>query len=533
MSNSILKFLKYSNFDIKKAIIYKRAYDMILEQDLFDEGFYSKFSSNCDDLLSDYLFNGYKNGFSPSLDFNGEKYLEDYPNVKKSGMNPLVHYVLYGKDEGKKIFPLPDKEKIRILEKNKEFLHDYEFKEGPLVSIIVLNRNGEDLLKVLFKDFKATTNYDNFELIVVDNASSDGSLDYLKSLNTDFPLRIIENDENQSFSKANNDAVKTAEGEYVLLLNNDMEPTYGWLNEMMGVMLNNDNVGSVGAKLIFPFYSYENEKSFKIQHASDMFTNNKKDVIVPYNQYKPLDPFFHKANFTRKCISVTGACLLVKKSVYEELGGLDEGYFYGYEDVDFSLKLYEAGYDVYYCSSALLFHHESFTRKNAPYLQDNHNRLINKWYDLLSKGMFLDKMNHDNFFTERTLKFALVYDKENTASEFHEKIKDLADFLIGENYIVELFDNLKKHNIAALADVFVSFSKDYDIDRIDARGNIIKVLFLDGSLYESHDSLDEKNKSAYDLLCADKDLNDQDMKYIDSNKTFLHVLEDIVLNKYD
>ena len=231
--------------------------------------------------------------------------------------------------------------------------------------------------------------------------------------------------------------------------------------------------------------------------------------------------------------SVTGACLLVKKSVYEELGGLDEGYFYGYEDVDFSLKLYEAGYDVYYCSSALLFHHESFTRKNAPYLQDNHVRLTNKWYDLLSKEMFLDKMNHDNFFTERTLKFALVYDKENTASEFHEKIKDLADFLIGENYIVELFDNLKKHNIAALADVFVSFSKDYDIDRIDARGNIIKVLFLDGSLYESHDSLDEKNKSAYDLLCADKDLNDQDMKYIDSNKTFLHVLEDIVLNKYD
>ena len=500
MSNSILKFLKYSNFDIKKAIIYKRAYDMILEQDLFDEGFYSKFSSNCDDLLSDYLFNGYKNGFSPSLDFNGEKYLEDYPNVKKSGMNPLVHYVLYGKDEGKKIFSLPDKEKIRILEKNKEFLHDYEFKEGPLVSIIVLNRNGEDLLKVLFKDFKTKANYSNFEVIVVDNASSDGSLDYLKSLNTDFPLRIIENDENQSFSKANNDAVKTAEGEYVLLLNNDMEPTYGWLNEMMGVMLNNDNVGSVGAKLIFPFYSYENEKSFKIQHASDMFTNNK---------------------------------MLVKKSVYEELGGLDEGYFYGYEDVDFSLKLYEAGYDVYYCSSALLFHHESFTRKDWAYLQDNHDRLANKWYDFLSREMFLDKMNHDNFFTERTLKFTMVYDKENTAPEFHEKIKDLADFLISEDYEVELFDNLQRYNIASLTDVFVSFSKDYDIDKLDVRENAIKVLFVDGSLYESHDSLDEKNKSAYDLLCADKDLNNQDMRYIDSNKTFLHVLEDIVLNKYN
>ena len=532
MSNSILKFLKISNFDIKKAIIYKRAHDMILEQDLFDEGFYSNYSINSDDLLLDYLFNGYKNGFSPSLDFNGEKYLEDYPNVKKADMNPLVHYVLYGKDEGKKVFPLPEKEKNRILEKNREFLHDYKFEEEPLVSIIVLNRNGESLLKVLLKDFKATANYDNFELIIVDNASTDGSLDYLKSLNTDFPLRIIKNDENQSFSKANNDAVKVANGDYVLLLNNDMEPTYGWLNEMMGVMLNNENVGSVGAKLIFPFYSYENEKSFKIQHAGDIFTNDKRDVFLAYNQHRGSDPFFPKANFTRKCISVTGACILIQKSVYEEVGGLDEGYFYGYEDVDFSLKLYQAGYDVYYCSSALLLHHESTTRKNATYLQNNHDRLTNKWYDLLSMEMFLDKMNHDNFFTEGTLKFSMVYDKENISPEFHEKIRNLSDFLIGENYIVELFDDLQKHNIAPLVDVFVSFSKDYDIDKLDARRNVIKVLFLDGSLHESH-PLDENNKSAYDLLCTDKDLNHQDMRYIDSNKTLLHVLEDCVLNKYN
>ena len=104
MSNSILKFLKYSNFDIKKAIIYKRAYDMILEQDLFD---------NPDDII-----------------------LEDYPNVKKSGMNPLVHYVLYGKDEGKKIFSLPDKEKIRILEKNKEFLQSVHLEKDSVDSTL-------------------------------------------------------------------------------------------------------------------------------------------------------------------------------------------------------------------------------------------------------------------------------------------------------------------------------------------------------------------------------------------------------------
>lgn len=534
MSASILKFLKYSDFNLKKAIIYQRAYNKIKEQNLFDESFYSNYLPDSDDLLVDYLFNGYENGFSPSLDFNGEKYLEDYPNVKKEGMNPLVHYVLYGKDEGKKIFPLPEKEKIRILEKNREFLHNYEFDEEPLVSIIILNRDGKNLLKMLFKDFKANANYSNFEVIVVDNDSSDGSLDYLKSLKTDFTLRIIENNENQSFSKANNNAVKVANGDFVLLLNNDIEPTFGWLNEMMGTYFEHDNVGSIGAKLIYPFYSYENEKSFKIQHASDIFSNNKNDVFYAYNQHNSEDPFSPEANFTKKCISVTGACVLIPKNVYEEVGGLDEGYFYGYEDVDFSLKLYQAGYDVYYCSSALLFHHESVSRKrDATYVRNNKTRLTDKWYNMLSREMFLDKLNHDNFFTEKTLKFTMVYDKENIAPEFYKEIKNLSDFLIGENYEVVLFDDLKKHNIDEMTDVFVSFSKDYDIDSLDARRNVVKVLFLLDPSYENHhDFLDKNNEIGYDLLCTNKDFND-DLIYIDSNKTLIAILEDFVLDKYD
>lgn len=513
MTDFIFKYLKYSNFNIKKAIKYKKASE-IINPDLFDSEFYAKrYNIQDENLLLNYLFEGYKKGYSPSIDFNGEKYLEDYPNVKKSGMNPLVHYVLYGKEEGKKIFPLPEKEKNRILNQNLEYLHDYNFEE-PFVSIIILNRNGESLLKMLFKDFKATANYSNFEVIVVDNDSNDGSVNYLKSLDVDFPLKIVENQDNQSFSRANNEAVKIANGEYVLLLNNDIEPTYGWLKEMMGTFLEHDNVGSVGAKLVFPFYSYGNKKSFKIQHASDIFSNRKKEVFYAYNQHSLSDPFDPKVNHAKKCISVTGACVLIKKSVYEEVGGLDEGYFYGYEDVDFSLKLYQAGYDVYYCSSALLFHHESTSRKEKPHLQENKDRLTNKWYNLLSKEMFLDKLNHAKFFTEKTLRFVIVYDEETVNQESYKKIEELVNFIKENDYEVTLINNMKKHNIDGLTDIFISFSQNYDINKLDARENVIKLLFLDNPNFSDEN---------YDLT----------LNYTDTeSKALLKILKDFILSKY-
>ena len=84
-----------------------------------------------------------------------------------------------------------------------------------------------------------------------------------------------------------------------------------------------------------------------------------------------------------------------------------------------------------------------------------------------------------------------------------------------------------------MTDVFVSFSKDYDIDSLDARRNVVKVLFLLDPSYENHhDFLDKNNEIGYDLLCTNKDFND-DLIYIDSNKTLMAILEDFVLDKYD
>ena len=239
MGKNPISFLFKSNFNPKLTLKSLSVYNEIKGSDLFDEEFYLKTYSNINgDPLTYYLFEGYKLGHFPSLKFNSDLYLERYGDVKESGINPLLHYFVNGKKENRvydKV--LVDSRKKEICRTNLALLNNFEFENEPLISIIILNRDGLHHLKRLFKDFDKKTNYSNYEIIVVDNASTDGSVEFLKSL--DLPITVIENKENVSFSKGNNDAAKIAKGEYILLLNNDIEPTFGWLNEMVQTMVTN------------------------------------------------------------------------------------------------------------------------------------------------------------------------------------------------------------------------------------------------------------------------------------------------------
>ncbi len=162
------------------------------------------------------------------------------------------------------------KEKYQsILNENRTILNLKEFEsDAPLVSIIILNRNGLSHLEKLFQNFQENMEYPNYEIIVVDNASTDDSVNFLKQL--PHPVKVIQNTENRSFSQANNQAAETAEGEFILLLNNDVEPTYGWLNQMVQAALRSEDVGAVGAKLVYPASTQHNH-SFKIQHTGIAF----------------------------------------------------------------------------------------------------------------------------------------------------------------------------------------------------------------------------------------------------------------------
>jgi GT2 family glycosyltransferase len=187
------------------------------------------------------------------------------------------------------------------------------------------------------------------EVIVVDNASSDETPELL----TKYPwIRLIRNERNLGFAGANNQAARVARGDYLVLLNNDTEAFPGWLAAMLRAA-REPGVGAVGAKLLFP--------NRTVQHAGVVITG----ALLGRNS---LAPFHHNylvtgddADVCRRADFqiVTGACLATPRALYEKLGGLDEQYWNGYEDVDYCLKVRERGLRVVYEPAAALFHFES------------------------------------------------------------------------------------------------------------------------------------------------------------------------------
>ena len=314
-----------------------------------------------------------------------------------------------------------------------------------LVSIIVINRNGIHHLKTLIPALLKYTSDINYELILVDNASSDDSIDYVKKTIANFSpvpgLKIIENLINESFSVANNRAVSQAKGEYLVLLNNDIEPLPGWLHFLLRDAQRIKNIGSVGSRLVYPETAYslldsllikakkKENISYQIQHAGIAFKNEHK-LFRPYNLGKG-KPFNHPdviKSGTRSAL--TAACLLVPRSVYDEVGGLDESYHYGGEDVDFGLKLLKSGYVNYYCADSVLFHHEFGTQDKeqkecaARRRQKNLLTFQGKWFIPINKAYWSEKIAaKSNLFSEHPLTIAIPESQKNSFREVVTQIK--------------------------------------------------------------------------------------------------------------
>ncbi len=187
------------------------------------------------------------------------------------------------------------------------------------------------------------------EIIVVDNASSDETQELLAG----YPwIRMIRNEVNAGFAGANNQAAGVARGEYLVLLNNDTKAFPGWLRAMLATA-EDPGVGAVGARLVFP--------NDTIQHAGVVVAPSLlgRQSISPFhhNFMVPLDE--PDVLIRRDFQIVTGACLVTSRRLYDELGGLDERYWNGYEDVDYCLKVRARGLRVVYEPNAVLYHYES------------------------------------------------------------------------------------------------------------------------------------------------------------------------------
>lgn len=226
----------------------------------------------------------------------------------------------------------------------------------PLVSLIIPTRNGLKFIRQCIGSIIEKTTYPNYELLVVDNGSDDPEvLSYFDSQSSDPRIRIIRDDRPFNFSALNNSAVAIANGELIDLVNNDIEViSPDWLTEMASHALRPE-AGAVGARLWYP--------NDTLQHGGIILGIAGWAGHAHKGFSKGSFGYFGRMALISGFSAVTAACLVVKKSVYEQVGGLNERDLkIAYSDVDFCLRLQQAGYRNIWTPYADLYHHESVTR---------------------------------------------------------------------------------------------------------------------------------------------------------------------------
>jgi O-antigen biosynthesis protein len=201
------------------------------------------------------------------------------------------------------------------------------------------------------------------DVILVDNASSDGSEAYLKKMDW---IKYIKNKENLGFAKACNQGAKKSSGEIIVFLNNDTEVQNKWLEPLLE-KLKNDEVAIVGSKLLFP--------NNTIQHAGVVISNDK----LPRHIYYQDDPSRPYVNRVREFKAVTAACMAVRREVFFQVNGFDEEYINGMEDIDLCLKIYEKGFKVVYNPKSVIIHHESVSSGRFKHNDFNNNLFLSRW----------------------------------------------------------------------------------------------------------------------------------------------------------
>ncbi|WND03221.1 glycosyltransferase family 2 protein [Temperatibacter marinus] len=226
----------------------------------------------------------------------------------------------------------------------------------PLVSVIIPTKDTVPLLKKCLNSIFMQTDYEKYEILVVDNNSEEEeTFDYFTTLANEPRVRILSHPGAFNYSAINNAAVKEAQGKYIFLLNNDTEiltPT--WIRDCLAYATR-DDIGAVGVKLYYP--------DTRIQHAG-VFTGIGRMAGHGHRFLEKDNPgYYYRAHIVQQVSAVTAACLCVKKDKFLEVGGLDaENLVVAFNDVDLCLKLDAAGYKNIYLPHVELVHHESVSR---------------------------------------------------------------------------------------------------------------------------------------------------------------------------
>jgi GT2 family glycosyltransferase len=251
-----------------------------------------------------------------------------------------------------------------------------ELRTMPLVSILVPTRDHSQLLEQCLESIEKGTSYDRYEILVLDNGSSDPhALRYLDTVSERWSVHRSPGPFN--FSAINNVGAKQASGEYLLFLNNDVKAMVpGWLTAMVAEA-QRPGVGAVGAKLLYP--------SGSIQHAGIVLGVN--GIAGHAFRHTPLgrESYYGLADVVRNCSAVTAACLLMRKDLFMRVQGFDERLRVEFNDIDLCLRIRQLGYRIVYTPEAVLCHYENATRKGSRSPEDE-AVFAAKWGDIIRRG---------------------------------------------------------------------------------------------------------------------------------------------------
>ena len=265
----------------------------------------------------------------------------------------------------------------------------FEVQGEPLVSIIIPNKDHkEDLKRAIDSIFDKTT-YKNYEIIVVENGSTqDDILEYYDEIqNSHENVKVVKFTEPFNYSRVNNFGVANSKGEYLLFLNNDVEVIEpDWMKEMLGYCERKD-VGVVGARLLYP--------DDTVQHVGVIIGLGGAAGHMFYGAPAEAFTYAGRGNSTQDLSAVTAACMMTKREVYEKAGGFDERFVVAFNDADYCLKVRDLGLLVVLNIYAELYHYESISRGSDKAKDDKerHDRFLKeadafraKWPVYFEKG---------------------------------------------------------------------------------------------------------------------------------------------------
>jgi len=264
---------------------------------------------------------------------------------------------------------------------------------NPKVSIIIPFKDKVSFLDLCLKSIESKSTYKNYEIILINNRSSEQkTFNYLK----DIKHKILNADIDFNFAKLNNIGAECANGDYFLFLNNDVEViSNDWIETTLG-LAQLENVGSVGAKLLYP--------NNMIQHAGMI----KGEHFFHINKYiqNGEENYQNYTDILREYLSVTGAYMMISKEKFYEVNCFDENLAVQENDVDLCLKLYSAGYLNLYNPHAILYHYESVSREGSfnQEVQSEKLYLLNKWTELINKDDPYYNPNFSRILNKFTIK---------------------------------------------------------------------------------------------------------------------------------